>query len=198
MSFVDDLKSIGKLSADQSNKIVDFLNASEKVSSKYLTENTVFFDSIALKGEVGKSVLKVLLFLTDVSIEEKGLDAGLQEVEKNFKDFFDGDQEIINCWDSAKLLLRRLDKFSLSRKELVLRTKFPHLHDFSIVCDARPIFDTGRTEIKKMIYPIILKLEDHDGKDLVFEVDEDKLKYMAREIDLAFRKLELLKKAYAK
>lgn len=198
MSFIDDLKVVGKLTEEQTTKIVGCLNSSEKVSSKYLTENPKFYKSTSLPEEVGKPVLRVIIFLTDVSIDEKGIDAGFLEVEKNFKEFFDGDNEVIGSWDKAKSILRNLEPFSLSRKTLHLKTKFPHLHDFALVCDARPIFNTSRSEIKRMTYPVLMKLEDHEGKDMVFELDEDKLRHMTREIETALMKIELLKKSFSK
>lgn len=197
MSFFEDLRTFQALSEEQLAAYVQYANSREPNGSKEYVLFEKLTKESGISEETGRAINRVIGFLADFIISEKTTDGGLLGFESEFRAFLDSDAVANSAWARIKELVknRKLEPFIVYRKEQRLKGQVPHLHQFSLVCDARPIFDLDRQKISKFLFPIFLKLEDHDDKISLYELEEEDLVRLKKEVDAALLKVQLLRES---
>lgn len=195
MSFFDDLKSFKSLSEEHFSNFIEYCNSREYGSAKNYVLFEKFKRDTGLSAEDVGALNRIIGFIADFIINEKTIQSGIIEFEKEFDPFFKNDNDANIAWTSIKEKINdnKLESFILYRKEQRLKSQVPHLHQFSLVCDARPIFDVDRKKVIKYLFPIILKIKNHDEEIKLYELDEDDLLRLKKEVDTAISKLVILK-----
>lgn len=195
MSFFEDLKKFHSLTDPQISSFVEYANSRESSGAKDFVLFEKFIKEAALSEEQGRAINRIVGFLADFIITEKTTDDGIAEFEKQFQSFLDIDENAKIAWGKFKetIKAKRLESFILYRKEQRLKNQVPHIHNFSLVCDARPVFDLERQSIIKYLFPITLKIENHEDEISLYELDEEDLFRLKKEVESAINKIKLLR-----
>lgn len=194
MEFIDDLKSLKTLSQDQIQLLIDEINTNPLVTMYDYGRYEKLCQDNNIDEKIGLNLYYVLSYIFSFISDEKEIESGFVKVEKELKPFIP--DELSEIWNYLKQKLPDLNSFQVFRKEKVLKRFFNRIEGFSIICDIRPIFDIERKKVIKYTYPIILSLRISGSEERKnYDLSENDLLDIKKEIDSAVSKLEYLKNA---
>ena len=195
MKFIDDLIGIADLSEDSFNLLVNEFNTNSLVSFNDFSKYYKMCLDKSIEKEKADSFYDVLVYILRFLIREKSVDEGLQKFEKEMLTYHFN--EVKTIWDRIKKIIPKLNEFINILKERDLLRICNRLDALKIVCDVRPLFDVERQNIIKYTYPILLSIEgEHSYEKMVFELSEVDLIIIKKEIDVAVKKIGILRKKF--
>lgn len=196
MSFIEDFKKMNVLTENQLHSLMEFLNSTVEegnqkspVLDNWCTENN-------MTSELFNISRSIIILLIRRFIIENGFDKGIQLFEQDLLEIRNCDDDVISAWNKLKPVLSKLEDYSLKIKSDVLENKYPNLEDISLTCDVRPVLNLNCTEIKRLLFPIILTIKlSNSDEDIIFECNETELNDIKEKIEKAINKIEIIKKS---
>ncbi|TGJ99872.1 hypothetical protein EHO57_14025 [Leptospira langatensis] len=189
----DDLQLLSEQSDANLEKIAEYLNRNEIATSGQLAQYLAFCASLNIDEKVAKIFLNLVGFLGDWVTEQKGFEEAFASFEQAF---FSGKPETLNVeipWERTKNFVKTLEPYIVLRKRAQKTHVLSTLQKFNLTTEIRPIFDIHRVKVIENLYVTILSIEGTEGETLFFDLTEQELSKMQREIEFALQKIEALK-----
>lgn len=192
MVLIDHFKEISSLKKENLTSLLNEFNDNPLNSVGTIAK----LEKLCLKEEIdiklAKNFYRLLAYICDFLIDKKSIDIGIKEFEEKIIEIFPEETKYI--WDFFKDNLDRLKEFIIKRKENLLSSESNKIEKISIICDARPIYNIERNEIEKYIFPLVLSISfENDDKRVFAELNEEDFEKLKREIEYAYKKLNILK-----
>lgn len=192
MKLIEDLKKVNQLDDNQFTAFLKNINSNELSSFRDMSEFEAFCNSINIKFNDAKTIIRVLNFVFDLVFEKRDTPTALKYFEESFIEPVKGDPDAVRAWSRVKDSIGSLTAFFLIRKKYRLQNLLPALYEFNIICDARPIYDPSKA-IVDYLFPMILRVKAGNDDNFICELDEEDLALMETEIAYAKLKMSNLK-----
>lgn len=193
MELLDDLKLISLLDENGYSQIIEAMSREcSDVEWGILVKNI----SKQKDSESIKALIRFLNFIAENKSNQVGFNSKEADIDKYLNALLIDEPEAAKGWERIKNSLKKLNTFFLQKKEMSIKDRYSRITYFKIVSDIRPIFSMDKNRIIKNTYPHILKIETVDGKEFLCEFYEDTIDDLIQELNLAKKKLDMLKKIY--
>jgi len=193
MKFIDDLVSTSDISNDHFDLLIKEFNENPWSRFKDVSK----FSKLCLDNNIDEKkanfLRNVIHYILDFIIEERDFQNGIDRFENDILKYHP--VNVKEPWVRIKNAIPNLSGFINVLKEEDLKSISKRLNELRLICDIRPLFNIERKAIIKNLYPIILSIKARDSREkLIFELDEDDLMDIKKEVDFAISKLAILKK----